>query len=519
MPRGQWLLSPSLRLGALVFLLLVTACGEQSGTVSAPADRAPPEPPAPPRPLNLNEAPSLTLTPVNSTIKGSDSLALTVQVNDAEDEATTMQVTWLVNGHVVDLTWPDPDGSAQLTLSGLAGGLHLIRSQVTDSGGASTKADATIHVNRPPTAPVVSITPAPPTSQDLLTAVLQAEATDGDQPDRPLTYRVRWRKDGVLTEYTDWSVPPEATIRGDVWEVQIRAIDSLEEGEPGIASTTIANAPPTVPEVLLNIDSLSLISPLTCVLVQGATDADPDDTVSTVVEWWVDQTQSEVEGFETSVPELAMDAAIAAGSTVSCRIRASDGIDTSIGESAPGTILSADVCGSAWSPCAPEALCTNNDTTTPSCACPTGFEGDGVMCTNVDDCADDPCEHGLCLDGLSAFACLCETGYFGVTCADVCPGGALSPCTGHGICDPTEGACTCEQGYQGEACDTCAEGFTAEGEQCLPTGDCPTCVGAAPPPWSLEDIQPLSSGVGTTYGLDDPFFQGRVVVLALLSAS
>ena len=36
--------------------------------------------------------------------------------------------------------------------------------------------------------------------------------------------------------------------------------------------------------------------------------------------------------------------------------------------------------------------------------------------TDVDDCAQNPCKHGTCLDQLNDFTCTCESGWEGKQC-------------------------------------------------------------------------------------------------------
>eukprot|EP01028_Stygiella_incarcerata_P011046 TRINITY_DN604_c0_g1_i9.p1 TRINITY_DN604_c0_g1~~TRINITY_DN604_c0_g1_i9.p1 ORF type:complete len:762 (-),score=120.00 TRINITY_DN604_c0_g1_i9:162-2447(-) len=61
--------------------------------------------------------------------------------------------------------------------------------------------------------------------------------------------------------------------------------------------------------------------------------------------------------------------------------------------------------------------------------------------------------------------CTCNSGYYGVACADECPGGALSPCSDHGICDDGStgtGMCTCEANVFGSFCQSICP-FTSVG--------------------------------------------------------
>ena len=48
-----------------------------------------------------------------------------------------------------------------------------------------------------------------------------------------------------------------------------------------------------------------------------------------------------------------------------------------------------------------------------ACQCAAGFEG--VNCTiNTDDCIDEPCINGDCVDRISGFDCNCHPGWSGM---------------------------------------------------------------------------------------------------------
>ena len=67
-----------------------------------------------------------------------------------------------------------------------------------------------------------------------------------------------------------------------------------------------------------------------------------------------------------------------------------------------------------------------------------------------------------------------------------------------------------------EACIGIDVPFTGEAPVAGAAIECPTCAGASPPGWQLEDFQPQSCGYGAVYGLDA--FRGRTLLVALLSA-
>jgi fibulin 1/2 len=49
--------------------------------------------------------------------------------------------------------------------------------------------------------------------------------------------------------------------------------------------------------------------------------------------------------------------------------------------------------------------------------------------------------------------CVCNTGYFGLGCEGICPGGVTTPCSGNGTCDALSGHCQCDFGHAGPSCE------------------------------------------------------------------
>jgi len=140
--------------------------------------------------------------------------------------------------------------------------------------------------------------------------------------------------------------------------------------------------------------------------------------------------------------------------------------------------------------CSPNADCT--DTTEGyTCACKSGFSGDGVICQDVDECATstDNCDtNATCANTFGGFTCTCDLGYYGdgVTCTDYdeCAGeGGGDNCAIHATCTNTPGGfvCECDAGYVGNGL-TCTDANECVGEgdgnNCDPNAVCTNTPGS-----------------------------------------
>ena len=96
------------------------------------------------------------------------------------------------------------------------------------------------------------------------------------------------------------------------------------------------------------------------------------------------------------------------------------------------------------------------------CACASGYAGVECQCLHCGD-------HGTCqFDG----RCICEAGFVGAQCEiniDEC---ASAPCKNDGVCEDLDDAyrCTCLQGFAGERCQTDVDECASQ--PCAPHGNC-----------------------------------------------
>ena len=80
-------------------------------------------------------------------------------------------------------------------------------------------------------------------------------------------------------------------------------------------------------------------------------------------------------------------------------------------------------------------------------------------------------------NGSDGIRCVCEPGYWGNDCANLCPGGIWNVCNGNGVCDAMNGTCGCDAHWRGNVtasagranssslpCSRCTEGW--QGSDC-----------------------------------------------------
>jgi hypothetical protein len=76
----------------------------------------------------------------------------------------------------------------------------------------------------------------------------------------------------------------------------------------------------------------------------------------------------------------------------------------------------------------------------------------------IGDNCDVPCEEGAA-SLTDPNLCVCNNGFFGARCNQICPGGLLNPCFGHGTCLKDRG-CLCDSNWAGStSCDRCGTNF------------------------------------------------------------
>ena len=178
------------------------------------------------------------------------------------------------------------------TLTGLVNDCHNVIVYGNDSlgnMGSSEKVYFTVAVNRPPTAPVVEVTPKVAyTVNDLVCTVTGASRDpDGD----PVTYRYEWFKDGVLeqtvntTELTN-VLSSALTAKGEVWKCVVTPNDGKLDGSPDEDQVTIQNSPPQACNLTISPATPDTTDSLNASYIY--TDADDDSESGTEIRWYKD---------------------------------------------------------------------------------------------------------------------------------------------------------------------------------------------------------------------------------------
>ncbi|TRY88739.1 hypothetical protein DNTS_029673 [Danionella cerebrum] len=125
--------------------------------------------------------------------------------------------------------------------------------------------------------------------------------------------------------------------------------------------------------------------------------------------------------------------------------------------------------------CHPHGLC-HRSALGFQCVCDLGFKGDGLACSDIDECEGNVCfqKETQCVNNPGSFDCICKDGYTfnGTECTDLeeCESGANN-CSKFAQCVNTVGSYLC----------SCLKGFIGDGKNCSDINECHSQHGGCHP--------------------------------------
>ena len=258
--------------GNSVYVVVTPWDGEDLGSSVTSATR-----------MITNSAPSTPVVAVTpATPEREDDLTCTASSTDADGDSMVATYSWTVNGAasaVATSTVAEAD-----TENGDTWACIVTVSDGTDTSAAGTASVVVAdYLNVRPTAPVVHITPDPPTTTDPLAVVMDSVSYDLDGD--TISYGYRWYRNGVYSGDTTNPLAASATTRGEVWTVEVTPNDGYGDGTAGSDSVTVGNSLPSITSAAITPTTAYTSDTLTAT-ASGFADSD-GDSASYRYQWLV----------------------------------------------------------------------------------------------------------------------------------------------------------------------------------------------------------------------------------------
>jgi len=186
---------------------------------------------------DVNRAPVIDTyyPPTNPSITEEQSQVFNITYSDPDLDSVTVQ--WYLNS-----TPTGTNDNYTFTANYTSAGTYNVTVVISDNGLTDFQQwnMTVINVNRPPTAPIVNVTPESPVTTDDLVCTITTNSTDPDND--TITYYYEWYKNYILqTDYTTDKVPSSATAKGEVWKCVVTPNDGTEDGPTDQDEVMIGN--------------------------------------------------------------------------------------------------------------------------------------------------------------------------------------------------------------------------------------------------------------------------------------
>lgn len=262
------------------------------------------EGPSQKRTVTLQNTPPLQPTPLVWPLKArtDDALwaAVGVPAQDWDGDGVTYTFRWQRDGQPLEL----PAGTTTITPELTQKGQRFALEATPQDGtvvGAVGRLELVV-ADTPPGLATVALEPANPRANQPLKVLVQTDATDADG-DR-VSYKVRWVRDGqdATSAARDRDVPAGVLRKKQVWQALVTAFDGELDGTPaGAVEVTVADTPPTVPDVALEPAQPRTLDVIRVRVTKPATDVD-GDAVTYRQRWFLDGMLQDLPPTATEVP-------------------------------------------------------------------------------------------------------------------------------------------------------------------------------------------------------------------------
>jgi len=205
-------------------------------------------------------------------------IALTADVDDPDEAASTLSLTWHSNLDGALGSAPIGDsGLSQPINAELSQGEHTVRAVVVDGDGSSAESSLSVSIHGPPHPPEVLIAPSLPTTNDDIEVLVVGQPTDTQ-------YTYAWTRQGSdEVVVTDSVVPHELTTKGETWSVLVTPMAGGLIGEATEASVLVVNSAPRIAAMSIAPVPARAGDTLTC--NHTGFEDDDGDTDQSIV-WW-----------------------------------------------------------------------------------------------------------------------------------------------------------------------------------------------------------------------------------------